>query len=186
MYINWEWFWNQVLIIFIILIPQNIIILRQIYYDIVLRKIRNMDSKDSESREKLKTWADHKMECILELYTWDSYNCRTWYKVFYCFMVSMDVIAAILMLILLVYPSENSDMKNFLNKEYPKYTALEHPTAKQCREAENANALMKGANGNGFTIGVEYTPIDTALLWAKFYRDVDSKAELLKEASNDK
>lgn len=85
---------------------------------------------------------------------------------------------------LLAYPSENSEVKTFIKKDYAFYTALEHPTAKQCREAEEANNTFVTSADGTFCIKVEHDLIDTNLLWAKFYNDVENKVELLKEAGS--
>lgn len=193
MYINWELFGRHLFWIFIALIPQIFIFLKILFFKII-RNIARRDSYDcnTEREKKIILWAkylyyDSDEDDHVPLYDkLDSYGyrCFKWYKVLYWITIAYDVVAVIAILALLAYPSENSEVKTFIKKDYAFYTALEHPTAKQCRAAEDANNTFVTSADGTFCIKVEHDLIDTNLLWAKFYNDVENKVELLKEAGS--
>ena len=194
MYINWELFGHHLLWILIALIPQTLIFLKILFFKIIA-DIASRDTYNRDTEREIKTilWARHiyydsDENDHIPLYDrldTDDYRCFKWYKVFCWITVVLDILAAIAMLVAICgYPSENSEVKTFINKDYAFYTALEHPTAKQCRDAEAANNTFVTSADGTFCIKVEHDLIDTNLLWAKFYNDVENKAELLKEAGS--
>ena len=194
MYINWELFGYHLLWILIALIPQILIFLKILFFKIIAN-IASRDTYNRDTEREIKTilWAryiyyDSDENDHIPLYDrldTDDYRCFKWYKVFCWITVALDILAAIAMLVAIcAYPSENSEVKTFINKDYAFYTALEHPTAKQCRDAEAANNTFVTSADGTFCIKVEHDLIDTNLLWAKFYNDVENKAELLKEAGS--
>lgn len=193
MYINWSLFGHHLLWILIAFIPQLFIFLKILFFKII-RNIAHNDTDycDTERKKKIILWAkylyyDSDENNHVPLYDKldsDDYRCFKWYKVLCWFSVVTDVIAGILFLALIAYPSKNSEVKTFIDKDYAFYTALEHPTAKQCREAEDANNTFVTSADGSFCIKVEHDLIDTDLLWAKFYNDVESKVELLKGAGS--
>lgn len=193
MYINWELFGCHLFWIFIVLIPQILIFLKTLFFKII-RNIARRDFYDcnTEREKKIILWAkylyyDSDENDHVSLYDRldsDGYYCFKWYKALYWITISFDALAVIAILALLVYHSENSEVKTFIKKDYAFYTALEHPTAKQCREAEEANNTFVTSADGTFCIKVEHDLIDTNLLWAKFYNDVENKVELLKEAGS--
>ena len=194
MYINWNLFGHHLLWILIALIPQILIFLKILFFKII-GNIASCDIRNcnTEREKKILLWAkdlyyDSDENDHVPLYDRldsDDYRCFKWYKAFCWITIVFDAVATIAMLALIAYPSENSEVKTFINKDYAFYTALEHPTAKQCREAEKANDTFVTSADGTFCIKVEHDLIDTSLLWAKFYNDVESKFELVKEAGSE-
>lgn len=191
MYINWELFGHHLLWILAAFIPQILIFLKILFFKIIGNiascDIRNCNTEREKKRLLLAKYLYYDSDDHAPLYDRldsDDYRCFKWYKAFCWITIAFDVVAAILILALITYPFENSEVKTFIKKDYAFYTALEHPTAKQCRDAEAANNTFVTSADGTFCIKVEHDLIDTNLLWAKFYNDVENKVELLKEAGS--
>lgn len=192
MYINWELFGYHLLWILAAFIPQILIFLKILFFKIIGNiascDIRNCNTEREKKKLLLAKYLYYDSDDHVPLYDRldsDDYRCFKWYKAFCWITIAFDVVAAILILALIAYPSENSEVKTFINKDYAFYTALEHPTAKQYRLTEVANNTFVTSADGTFCIKVEHDLIDTNLLWAKFYNDVENKVELLKGAGSE-
>ena len=94
----------------------------------------------------------------------------------------LSVILSFSLLILIVYyPIDETLRYNKWDEEVAYYKELEHPTFKQCKEAEDKNDEYKDC----VFIKEEFLNskqlIDTELLWAKFTRNIDTKKLILHD-----
>lgn len=183
MYINWVTYRRFLLIIFLMFIPQILLIIKEIFVCNFHLKNRYKTDKEYAIAKKFN---EIKYFCTEHL-CWDSYCCYIWYKILLMLSVALTIFGAILLLFgaILYIPSENNDIKKYKNEQYEFYSSLENPTSEQCRRAEKLNESIKSNSESKFFKDFEFIPIDTETLWAKFCNNVQDKADLLKAAGGE-
>ena len=188
--INWDFFRAHLLLNLYLLIPQLLIMLKEIIkVHVENYAYQEPEDLETENDRTLRKIYRAKKICfekrLFYKFNSDACDCLFLYKLFWWITVLGDALSIFSFLAMLImYPVERSTVKNFIEKDYVFYSSLEHPTAKQCREAENENSSFLSAADGTCCLKSDHELIDTKALWAKFYLDVKDEAIFLQEAGN--
>ena len=187
--INWDFFRAHLLLNLYLLIPQLLIILKEIIRAHVEDYAYKDEDLEAENDRALRKIYRAKEICFEKRLFYrlnsNAVDCFFLYKLFWWVAALADGFSIVsFLLMLIMYPVERSTVKNFIEKDYVFYSSLEHPTAEQCREAEDKNnSFLSSADGT-CCLKIDHELIDTKALWAKFYLDVKDEAIFLQEAGN--
>lgn len=188
--INWDFFRAHLLLNLYLLIPQLLIILKEIIKvhveNYAYQEPEDLETENDRTLRKIyrakKIWFEKRLFYKLNS---DAVDCFFLYKLFWLVAAVADTLSIFSFLAMLVmYPVERSTVKKFIEKDYAFYSSLEHPTAKQCREAEDKNSSFLSSADGTCCLKIDHELIDTKALWAKFYLDVKDEAIFLQEAGN--
>lgn len=187
--INWDFFRGHLLLNLYLLVPQLLIILKEIIRAHVEDYAYKDEDLEAENDRALRKIYRAKEICFEKRLFYrlnsGSVDCFFLYKLFWWVAAVADAICVCsFLLMLIMYPVERSTVKNFIEKDYAFYSSLEHPTAKQCREAEDKNSSLLSSADGTCCLKIDHELIDTKALWAKFYLDVKDEAIFLQKAGN--